>query len=479
MTLTLSLSRRWRHVVFVVMVLFAFWSTIIVICMQELDQVSSSSSSSLSSSGDSSLSLPPPQPPGGKDSAPSLAPASSLASSSGAASQVSSSRSGSSSDRARPQLRHQHQQYQSAPSSSTLSPQRATAPTILQTQDNSDSGDHNQNHNNPNSNSNSSLQVLLTQPRGQLFPHRVLHALTYGSVLNGRFRTPLVMLEMRLEGSLHQHFLHHQHMFACNQSELDKLPSLDRRVKLPVYIYEGYFHTMPASSHIYSRNPNPLIGVDFMKPPASDFVRAFYVAFRRVNRHILRPLQEALFASARSRNPQQPERDVCYLLASWIQQDKVFSDLSIQIHYGEGNAQNFPHGWHVDAENSLLHLAVTLRGSRVLHSRRCAADHGPAEEVLQPQGPGDVYLSSSALMLHAPRFSYASYEDRVIALHARILYTTQELTLFRKYRTEESWKSLTHILSDTLSRADVQLPSLAQVQRISAEELQLTPPLAT
>jgi hypothetical protein len=271
------------------------------------------------------------------------------------------------------------------------------------------------------------------------------------------------MIKMKLMANLHKRFLS-EHMFSCNQSDLDLITSLDRRVKLPVYIYEGYFHSMPSTSAIYSKNPNPLIGVDFMKPAAEEFLRAFYTAFRHTNRQIFFLLQEALFASARSRS-QNPEHDVCHVLASWIQQDRIFGDLSIQIHYGEGNDKNFPRGWHVDAENSLLHLAVTLRGARVLHSKRCAQNHGAAVEELDPQVPGDVYLTSSALMLHAPKFSYADYDDRVIAIHARILYTSDELRSFRKYRTEESWTRLTAVLADHLSAADIRLPSLSQVQR--------------
>jgi hypothetical protein len=306
--------------------------------------------------------------------------------------------------------------------------------------------------------------LIWKQPKGELVSQPI-HSLTYGTVLSGRKRTPLVMIPMKLNDSLHHHLLKDP-MFSCNQSDLDTMSSLDRRVHPPVYIYEGYFHSMSANLPIYSRNPNPLIGVDFMKPPAADYLRAFYTTFRQVNSAIWDSLMEALFASARIRNQLYPEQDVCHVLASWIAQDRLFGDLSIQIHYGEGNDKNFPRGWHVDAENSLLHLAVTLRGSRVLHSKRCNVDHGQADEMLTPQHHGDVYLSSSALMLHAPKFSYASYDDRVIAIHARIIYTSEELKYFRKCRTEEGWISLTKILADHLVKADIQLPSLQQINDI-------------
>ena len=303
-------------------------------------------------------------------------------------------------------------------------------------------------------------------PIGRLSAHP-LHSIVYGSPLVGKFRTPLVMINLKLDETLHDYFIAKEQMFSCNQSELDNIKTLDNRVKLPVYIYEGYYHSMPVADDIYSRNPNPLIGVDFMKPAATASLRSFFIAFRRVNRNIFEPLQEALFSSSRKRCPTNPEQDICYFLASWIKQGKVFGDLSVQIHYGEGNDKRFGQGWHVDAENSLLHLAVTFRGSRILHSKRCREDHGLADEILEPQHAGDVYLTSSALMVHAPKFFSTSFEDRVIAVHARILYTTAELQQFRKYKTEESWTSLTSILAEHLSRADVKLPNLRQVQMIA------------
>jgi hypothetical protein len=60
------------------------------------------------------------------------------------------------------------------------------------------------------------------------------------------------------------------------------------------------------------------------------------------------------------------------VLAQWIEKGHHFGDLSVQIHYGVGNEQKLKPGqaWQTDAKKSLLHLAVTLRGKRVLYSRR-------------------------------------------------------------------------------------------------------------
>lgn len=295
------------------------------------------------------------------------------------------------------------------------------------------------------------------------------------SVEYGVQSAPLVMIRSSLDGQLHERFLE-EHLYSCSEEELNGIPELDNRVKAPVYVYEGYYHSLPTSEDVYSRNPNPLIGKDFDKPAASPFTRAFYEAFRVVNEGVFDALTKHLLAASSFNRTM--EEDACYVLAKWIEKGFHFGDLSVQIHYGQGNEKKLASGaaWHTDAENSLLHLAVTLRGSRVLHSRRAQPQvnstlrrpgrPGGQEpmEVLERQKPGDVYLSSSTLMRHAPRFFDTSFATRVIAIHARILYTSAELDHFRRVRTRDSWRRLTAVLADTLAAADLQIPSLAQVE---------------
>ena len=288
----------------------------------------------------------------------------------------------------------------------------------------------------------------------------------------GAHSTPLVMIQSKLEGKLLQRFLQ-EDLYSCNESDLSSYPGLDNRVSKPVYVYEGYYHSMVTSQSVYSKNPNPLIGNDFDKPAASPFTRAFYEAFRVVNKQIFDELKRNLLGASTFQS--SGKEDVCHVLAQWIDKDYHFADLSIQIHYGKGNEHKLRSGaaWHQDAENSLLHLAVTLRGERVLHSKRIRRDDNnlrPLEkqrketEILETQRPGDIYLSSSTLMNHAPQFFDTDYNSRVIAIHARILYTSVGVDHFRKVRTKESWDKLTKVLSNTLAAADLKVPTLAQVE---------------
>ncbi|KAL7480157.1 hypothetical protein ACHAW6_005866 [Cyclotella cf. meneghiniana] len=283
--------------------------------------------------------------------------------------------------------------------------------------------------------------------------------------------TPLVMIQSTLDEQLLQRFLQ-EHLYSCNEDELNSYPGLDNRVNKSIYVYEGYYHSLATSENVYSKNPNPLIGTDFEKPAASLFTRAFYEEFRRANKKIFYALIQNLLDA--STFTDTGKEDVCYVLAQWIDKGHHFGDLSIQIHYGRGNEHKLVSGeaWHTDAENSLLHLAVTLRGERVLHSRRMQRDsnlrslgnHEQPPEILERQSPGNVYLSSSTLMRHAPQFFDTDYSSRVIAIHARFLYTSADVEYFRKIRTQDSWERLTHVLANTLAAANLKIPTLAQVE---------------
>ena len=288
------------------------------------------------------------------------------------------------------------------------------------------------------------------------------------------------MIQSKLQDKLLDRFLQEDlYSVNTNEHDLNSYPGLDNRVKPPVYVYEGYYHGMVTNQSVYSKNPNPLIGNDFDKPPASPFTRAFYEAFRVVNRPIFDELKHNLYEASTYKTT--GKEDVCSALARWIDDDHHFADLSIQIHYGKGNDQKLKSGaaWHQDAENSLLHLAVTLRGERALHSKRIRRENDnnnnnhlrplakntrKESEIVETQRPGDVYLSSSTLMNHAPQFFDTDYNTRVIAIHARILYTSEGVTHFRKVRTKESWDKLTRVLANTLAVADLKVPTLAQVE---------------
>ena len=289
------------------------------------------------------------------------------------------------------------------------------------------------------------------------------------SIDEGLQSWPFVMIKTKLPDDVLSRFLD-EHLYSCDEDVLSHVPDLDSRVSPPVYVYEGHYHALATGGTVYSKNPDPTKGYDFDKPAASRFTRAFYMAFREVNRKIFDGLREELVKA--SSYGTTGTDDACHVLAQWIERGNHFADLSVQIHYGEGNRPKLVSGaaWHADAENSLLHLALTLRGERKLHSQRNRAvsvrgGKLTSAEIVEGQGPGDVYLTSSTLVRHAPEFSKTTYEERVVAIHARILYTNDEVQRFRQARTPEGWRKLIEVLSKTLARAKLVVPSLRQVER--------------
>lgn len=161
------------------------------------------------------------------------------------------------------------------------------------------------------------------------------------------------MIRSSLDDELLQRFLQ-EHLYSCSEDELNNnFPELDNRVNAPIYVYEGYYHSLSTNETVYSRNPNPLIGRDFDKPPASLFTRAFYDAFRVVNKKIFDRLKHNLLEASAFNNDTMKEgqEDVCYLLAKWVERGYHFGDLSIQIHYGQNNKDKLTSGraWHTDA----------------------------------------------------------------------------------------------------------------------------------
>ena len=93
------------------------------------------------------------------------------------------------------------------------------------------------------------------------------------------------------------------------------------------------------------------------------------------------------------------------------------------MHYGD----NEPGVWHTDAPNSLLHMALSIRGTRTLLSRvyaqqstRNPSDDTPAVRSLR-QAPGDVYVSTPASFAHAVEYSgAATHGERILAIQVCI-----------------------------------------------------------
>lgn len=118
----------------------------------------------------------------------------------------------------------------------------------------------------------------------------------------------------------------------------------------------------------------------------------------------------------------------------------MFADVAAQVHLRDAIPDEEVR-YHVDRGNSLLHLAVSVRGHRTLHAcgelvsddDTLAADDVAAEAaeaaantashrpvIKFPQAPGDVYLSSPYLFPHGVEYpECATWDSRIIAVQCR------------------------------------------------------------
>jgi hypothetical protein len=115
-------------------------------------------------------------------------------------------------------------------------------------------------------------------------------------------------------------------------------------------------------------------------------------------------------------------------------------------------------------------MGLSLRGKRVLHSKRAAKPLADVVDTLEEQHEGQLYLSSTALINHAPEYpENIDWDHRIVAIQARILYTTAQLKSLRERRTDESWASMTEIIAQCLSKSNIIIPSLDQVEAVLLE----------
>ena len=235
--------------------------------------------------------------------------------------------------------------------------------------------------------------------------------------------------------------------------------------------YEGYFHAMPTSGpHIGSLNPRTGTAMD--KPAAPIRLRAFLHAFRRKNTGWIADALGAADSPAGA-----------LLRKVWLE-ERAFSDLAVQVHYGHGIPAEAV-GFHTDAHNSLLHMALSLHGGRRLHSMLGLGGEadgdgrgrGRAQSlVVEKQAAGDVYVSSPFAFEHGVEYPRCTFAQRTVAVQCRLLLTHEEVqamldrTRPGSYVADGDWKDvLERCISPALLAADLALPTAEEALAAEAE----------
>jgi hypothetical protein len=222
--------------------------------------------------------------------------------------------------------------------------------------------------------------------------------------------------------------------------------------------FEGYAHAhYPTCAPCNSMNPRT--GSDYEKPAAPPALLAFFEATRRVNAELLVGIAVRLDGVG---------GNGAALLAHLVRGGRAWADLALQTHYGTDE----PGIWHCDSANSLLHLAISVRGTRALlsvdddsHKTRSSA-----RRCVLP--PGAAYLTSPALFPHAVEYmNVPSHSDRILAVQARFLTSRDEIDVLEAARrgAPEEWEAIAAAISAALSDVGgLKLPSIADVQKALA-----------
>lgn len=204
-------------------------------------------------------------------------------------------------------------------------------------------------------------------------------------------------------------------LLALNESELATGAggferSVDNRVNPGHIYYEGYAHALLSGHCGAVTSMNPRWGYDFAKPAAPPFLLAFFEAVRRANAPLLAAVELRLGRVGTA---------VSATLASFVREGRAFADLALQTHYGDDEAGV----WHTDAPNSLLHMAVSVRGTRSLLYRVSEGQRAGGEPLAERrlrQAGGDVYVSNPASFAHAVEYAGApTHAERILAIQVR------------------------------------------------------------
>eukprot|EP00658_Telonema_sp_P-2_P030425 TRINITY_DN22976_c0_g1_i3.p1 TRINITY_DN22976_c0_g1~~TRINITY_DN22976_c0_g1_i3.p1 ORF type:complete len:282 (+),score=66.86 TRINITY_DN22976_c0_g1_i3:151-996(+) len=201
-------------------------------------------------------------------------------------------------------------------------------------------------------------------------------------------RLPAFVNQSRLSSQVLE-YLQSADLFRLDETHLTA-HGFDKNIDHPwipnhVY-YEGYRHASRCASAVSTMHPRA--GVDHPKAAAPKELRVFLEAVRVVN--------AGLFGEMRERLEEQG-CPASQLFAQCIAEGRHLADCAIQVHWGDAVPAESV-GWHTDAPNSAVHMAISVFGKRVLHAELAGSEVAidAAEKRADAQTAGDVYVACPA-----------------------------------------------------------------------------------
>lgn len=86
------------------------------------------------------------------------------------------------------------------------------------------------------------------------------------------------------------------------------------------------------------------------------------------------------------------------------------------LHFGKFIEFNTFMSFSVILVVNWLITGISVRGSRILHQKRSIQTNSKVQDMTEDQVAGDLYLSSSSLVVHAPEYPNVTWEHRIIAI---------------------------------------------------------------
>ena len=140
------------------------------------------------------------------------------------------------------------------------------------------------------------------------------------------------------------------------------------------------------------------------------------------------------------------------------------SDLEIQISHGDSAGP--PLGVHIDNMNSIVHLALSIKGQRTLH---ISYPDQHRSQYTRSQKEGDVYLSSPWAFRHGVEHPRQTWEERTIAIQCRTLMTVQENSqAWEEIGDADGKAKILAAITDVMEAYPLSMPNLQEVKRIES-----------
>jgi hypothetical protein len=279
----------------------------------------------------------------------------------------------------------------------------------------------------------------------------------------GGQRVPLAFKTGKMTPPLLQHIREGCSFLTAPEAQLMTDPSFKRCIdhpELPSHrYYEGYFHALATSKDVVALNPR--LGNAITKKAAPLPLRALCEFMRR-------QITPALIDNLKTCSE---TNEMAVVIIKLLNDGCAFSDLAVQVHAGEEvNAEHV--GWHTDAPNSVLHMALSLgRGCRALHSRRSLKGNGPeteTEHVVEWLSEGDTYISSPSCFELGVQYDRSLlWSNRIIAIQCRFPIG-EDRNLLKFFSGEDFTEVMTKVEAG-LDSQPLRLPSKEELSIIEEE----------